>query len=170
MQTRFSLLSKARPPCALDPTHRVHCHGRYSRQGDCKKIPALVWILRFLCLICGRTISVLPDELLPYRPISAAKVQEHFDALAKDQPIPSATEIEQGCLKRAWERFTRRCAALAALLGQMMQLVSLEPKLIWLQLRRWGSLSDILLRLARPFNTSLLHDYLCLKPWVRVPD
>jgi hypothetical protein len=36
---------------------------------------------------------------------------------------------------------------------------------LWKQLRRKSNLAVILLELAKPFNTSLLHDYLCLAPW-----
>jgi hypothetical protein len=168
MQIRFSHLTGDRPSCPLDPSHTIHRHGHYDRYGDCDG-DALERILRFLCLFCGRTISVLPDPLLPYRPISAPNVQEHFDAKTGERTLPPATEKQKGCLKRAWERFTRRATALAAVLGQMMQLVFPEPKLIWLQLRRWGNLPDILRRLGSPFNTSLLHDYRCLQPWTRAP-
>ena len=173
MQIRFFHMTGDRPDCPIDPAHTIHRHGHYDRYGDChcpEGVGALVRIFRFLCPPCGHTISVLPEDMLPYRPISAPKVQEHFDAKTSDVPPPPATEKESGCLKRAWERFTRRTTALAATLGQMMQLVFPEPKLTWLQLRRWGNLSDILLLLGRPFNTSLLLDYRCLRPWCRKPD
>jgi hypothetical protein len=75
------------------------------------------------------------------------------------------TEKESGCLKRAWDRFGQRVAALATVLGQMMQIRDRTPKPCWLALRRWGNLPAILRQLARPFKTSLLHDYLCLLPW-----
>jgi hypothetical protein len=167
MQIRSSHLVGGRPCCPVDPSHKIHAHGHYDRAGDCASLQPLERILRFLCLLCGRTLSVLPDRLLPYRPIPAPKVEACFDALAAGQPPPPATEKEKGCLKRAWERFTRRTTALAATLGQMVQLVLLEPKPVWLQLRRWGSLEAILRLLARPFNTSLLRDYRCLRPWPR---
>jgi hypothetical protein len=165
VQIRFSHLTGDRPCCPLDPTHKIHRHGHYLRYGDCDSLEPLECILRFLCLLCGRTISVLHDHLLPYRPISTPKVQADFDARVTGQSSPAVTEKESGCLKRAWERFTRRTTALAATLGQMVQLVFPEPKPIWLQLRRWGNLSDILRMLGRPFNTSLLQDYLCVQPW-----
>lgn len=170
MQIRTSHLVGDRPLCPGDPTHTVHRHAHYDRHGTCDSLVPLERIFRFLCLSCGRTISVLPDYLLPYRWISVPKVQAHFDAKASDLPPPPATEKERGCLKRAWDRFTRRMAALAATLGQMMQLVLPEPKPVWLQLRRWGNLAHILHLLGRSFNTSLLHDYLCLRPWSLIPD
>lgn len=169
VQIRHSHLNGDRPRCVVDPTHNVHRHGHYKRHADCGTLVPLERIARFLCLPCGRTISVLPDHLLPYRPVSASKVQEHFDAKASDRQPPSATEKESGCLKRAWERFARRTTALAATLGQMVQLVIPEPKPIWRQLRRWGNLPHILRLLSRPFNTSLLHDYRCLRPWSHAP-
>ncbi len=170
MQIRSSHLVGDRPLCPVDPTHKIHRHTHYHRHGDCDGLEPLECILRFLCLSCGRTISVLPDHLPPYRPISVPQLQADFDARAADLPPPPATEKERGYLKRAWDRFTRRLAALAATLGQMVQLVLPEPKPVWLQLRRWGNLADILHLLGRPFNTSLLHDYLCLRPWSLIPD
>ena len=38
---------------------------------------------------------------------------------------------------------------------------------LWNQLRRKSNLPAILVQLARPFNSSLLGDYLCLRPWSR---
>jgi len=35
-----------------------------------------VWIQRFLCLICGHTMSLLPDWLLPYRWYAATAIVE----------------------------------------------------------------------------------------------
>lgn len=166
MQLRALSLNGSRPSCPVNPNHTVHCHGSYDRHADCDTEKEEN-INRFLCLPCGHTISVLPDHFLPYRPVSAALLQQHFDAQANPgQGIaPAVTEKENGCLKRAWDRFGQRVAALATVLGQMLQLRACAPKPCWSALRRWGNLSDILLRLARPFNTSLLHDYLCLRPW-----
>jgi hypothetical protein len=170
VQIRFSLIVGGRPLCVVDPKHKINRHGHYLRHCGCDTSEPLERILRHLCTTCLRTISVLPDHMLPYRAISVPKVEANFDAKARGDPPPPATEKESGCLKRAWEHFTRRMTALAVVLGQMVQLVVHKPKLIWLQLRRWGNLPDILRLLNRSFNTSLLHDYLCLLPWNREPD
>jgi hypothetical protein len=166
MQTRKSLFTGDRPPCPVNPKHPVHRHGEYDRYADCQELTKSKWIGRFLCFLCRHTISVLPDDTLPFRPISVPKVQASFDAKASGRAEPPVTETERGCLKRAWRRFTQRITALAVVLGQVMQIRQSDAKQIWSQLRRLGNLEQILHLLGRKYKTSLLADYLCLKPWI----
>ena len=70
MQTRTSLVNGDLPCCPVDPNHPVHCHGKYARYANCHELIKSKWIPRFLCYPCGHTISVLPEDTLPYRPIS----------------------------------------------------------------------------------------------------
>lgn len=169
MQIRASTFKGDRPTCPLDPDHKVHRHGSYDRYANCddEHDEQKVDIGRFLCLPCGHTISVLPDNFLPYRSVSVPLVQQHFDAQANPQHAqePPATQKEKGCLKRAWARFKQRVAPLSAVLGQMIRPVKPTAAQLWNQLRRKSNLMAILLDLAKPFNTSLLHDYFCLVPW-----
>jgi hypothetical protein len=77
----------------IRPTHCVFCgqaaqnaegilqvvgHGMYSRQvrGLTETGLLTVWIQRFLCLVCGHTMSLLPDWLLPYRWYAATAIVE----------------------------------------------------------------------------------------------
>ena len=166
MQIRASSLRGDRPPCPLNPNHKVHVHGPYDRYAHCddqqkEDIP------RFLCVPCGRTISVLPDHFLPYRAAAVPLVEKHFDAQAHASQAeePLATEKEKGCLKRAWARFKQRVAPMSATLGQMIRPVKPTAAQLWNRLRRKSNLPAILLQLARPFNLSLLGDYLGLQPW-----
>lgn len=166
MQIRQSHVLGDRPLCTVDPRHKIYCHGHYKRNGDCNdKEPLIVTVLRFLCVMCRRTLSVLWDDLLPYRPVPVPLVEKHFDAQAQGTPPPTATEKEKGCLKRAWARFTGRVDALVTVLGQMITAVKPSASTLWKQLRQWGNLPKILLQLAEPYKTSLLGDYLCLNPW-----
>jgi hypothetical protein len=166
MQLRKSSLQGDRPVCPLDPHHKIHRHDQYERYGNCAdKNPLVVVILRFLCVRCHRTLSVLPDNLLPYRAVPVSLVKKRFDALAKGTRLPAATEKEKGCLKRAWASFSGRIEPLIALLGQMIRPVKPCAADLWLQLRQWGNLPAILAQLAEPFKTSLLDDYRCLKSW-----
>jgi hypothetical protein len=167
MQIRSSSFKGDRPPCPVDPHHEVDRHGSYERNANCDD-QQKEDIDRFLCRPCGRTISVLPDHFLPYRAVAVPLVERHFDAQAHpgEAKEPPATENEKGCLKRAWARFKQRVAPLKAKLGQMIRSVKPSAAQLWNQLRRKSNLPAILLQLANPFNISLLHDYLCLRPWV----
>jgi hypothetical protein len=166
MQIRASSILGDRPTCPLNPAHTVHIHGPYERNDNCNDARKQD-VPRFLCVPCGRTISVLPDRFLPYRSISVPLVEQHFDAQANPGQArePAATEKEKGCLKRAWARFKQRVCSLTARLGQMIRPVRPSASQLWNQLRRKSNLMTILLQLAKPFNTSLLADYLCLLPW-----
>jgi hypothetical protein len=169
MQIRASSFKGDRPACPVNPDHTVHRHGHYGRFENCDDDHEKQQgdIYRFLCLPCGHTISVLPERFLPYRAVSVPLVQKHFDAqaLPGQSKEPPATEKEKGCLKRAWARFKQRVGPLSATLGQMIDPVKPTAAQLWNQLRRQSNLETILRQLATPFNTSLLHDYFCLRPW-----
>lgn len=165
MQLRQSeLITPDRPCCSVDRKHAVHRHGCYERYKSMRDTTKAV-IARFLCYVCRRTLSVLPNALLPYRAVSVAQVEEAFDARASGRPPPPATEIEKGCLNRAWARFTARVPALRQVLGQRLRQNRPTAAALWLELRRQSNLDIILAYLSRPFHTSLLGDYACLKPW-----
>lgn len=168
MQKRAASIYGDRPACPVNPAHPIHRHGSYDRFANAEN-EARESIERFLCPPCGHTISVLPDHFLPYRPVPVPWVQAHFDARANGRPEPPVPEKSKGCLKRAWARFKQRVAPLRATLGQMIRPVKPTAAQLWNQLRGQGNLAAILLHLAAPFNTSLLHDYRCLAPWSRAP-
>jgi hypothetical protein len=58
---------------------------------------------RFLCRPCGHTVSVLPANRLPYRPLEVERLQGGFDAQAEVGTglDPPPEPIEAGCLQRA---------------------------------------------------------------------
>lgn len=164
MQVRQSRVGGDRPACPVDPTHRVHSHGDYTRQAKAdgqerEQVP------RWLCTAGCGTISVLPDTMLPYRSVGTALVMSWFDAAFMGRAPPQVTENERGCLKRAHKRFLQHIPSLTEVLGQMIQDVSPTVTQLWVQLRKLGELGDILRFLAEKFKTSLLGDYRCLHPW-----
>jgi hypothetical protein len=164
MQKRNSEVMGDRPACAADPQHRVHRHGRYERYANAND-SLKVGIARFLCIVCGRTLSVLPETMLPYRAVSVAQVERAFDARAADHPPPPTTEKERGCLNRAWTRFEQHVSRLTTVLGQIIRPVRPTAAILWQELRRHSNLAGILRQLSRTFHTSLLGDYACLRPW-----
>jgi hypothetical protein len=163
MQVRASSLYGRRPACPIDRAHRVHSHGSYSRYAkadgsETERVP------RWWCTAGCGTISVLPDNLLPYRPIGVGLVEGWFDAVFEGRAPPAVTEKEKGCLERARIRFVQRIPSLSEVLGQMVTALSPTATQVWTQLRKLGKLKDILRFLSEKFKTSLLGDYRCLRP------
>ena len=167
MQLRQSSVHGKRPQrCPRCGHHCLYCHGTYKRhsKADGRMDEDLISIPRYLCARCGHTCSVLPDNMLPYSPVSASQTQKHFDAAFNGGPAPPATEKERGCFHRALKRFDERVAPLQAVLGQMLKVIRPTAQQLWQSLRKWGNLVKILQFLAQNFKTSLLGDYRCLKP------
>lgn len=162
MQLRAGSLGDAVPVCPRDPGQRVHRHGCYARYADCDS-EERIFIPRFYCPRCGRTLSVLPSEKLPYIAPATSQAQEHFDAMASGTDPPPCSEKEQGCLRRAWKRLAARVDALSALFGQMISTIKPDRNELWQELRQSHNLAAILLFLSDHFKVSLLADYRCLR-------
>lgn len=169
VQIRESSLKGAdRPDCPCsgqvrEGRKKVHKHSSYKRyrkpEGGEK-----VTIDVFRCILCGQYFSVLPDDMLPYRPIGVEKVEQHFDAQYAEGKEPECTEIEKGCLERAVKSFVQHTQSLCNKLGQIVERIRPGTRELWRGLRRLGGLREILRILAEDFKTSLLRDYLCLRP------
>lgn len=85
---RSSFLPEASfPRCPFDHEKRpcLQRHGFYERFSQAEGA-AKTRIPRFLCVLTGRTLSVLPDDFLPFRAIGVPAVQRHFEALTSDGP------------------------------------------------------------------------------------
>jgi hypothetical protein len=121
---------------------------------------------RFLCPQCGRTVSVLPANRLPYRSVLVDRLQGAFDAQAEVSSglDPPPEPVEAGCLQRAWRRFLTRVGCLRSAFGQMLPAVPHHGPQLWKELRRCvGSAEQMLRFLARSCKRSLLGDYACLR-------
>ena len=163
MQVREGSFEGSRPSCPRHPDQRVHRHGFYERYENCdshRRSP----IERFVCPSCGRTLSVLPKNRLPYVAVNTRILESDFDARASGSDPPSSSEKERGCLRRAFERFADRVAPLCALLGQMIGRIKPSVSECWRGLRQLDNLEGILLLPGTKFKTSLLADYRCLQP------
>jgi hypothetical protein len=60
-------------------------------------------IERFVCPRCGRTLSVLPKNRLPYIAVNTTILESDFDARASGTDPPGRSEKERGRLRRAFE-------------------------------------------------------------------
>ena len=173
-QTRFGKVIQLRegqfvgdlPYCPHGCTGPIHRHGRYQRY-DAVSGETRVLVQRYLCIRCRRTFSVLPGHLFPYRHVHLSR----FEAFANRRagvgqgPDPPPDGPEAAALLRAWDRFAGRIDALRGCFGQLIASGVSNAKDLWSAMRQAKqSLPGILLFLARSHNTSLLADYLCLRP------
>ena len=147
MQLREGSFQGPRPTCPEHPKQRVHRHGFYVRFENCDSQQRLR-IERFVCPHCGRTLSVLPKNRLPYVAVNTTILELDFDARASGTDPPSCSEKERGCLGRAFERFAGRVAPLCALLGQMIRRIKPSVSECWRGLRQLDNLEGILLLLG----------------------
>lgn len=151
----------------------VHRHGSYERfwiRGEIKSVR----VQRYLCPVCQRTFSVLPSDSLPYRPLSVALVEEEFDRRAQEDqspqsgPDPPPSVVEEGCLQRAWIRFSARSERLRQCLGHLVPATAKVATTLWQAMRRsLGPLQAILAHLAVACECSLFGDYVCLQQGIR---
>jgi len=165
-----------RPECPLDRSHKVHRHGSYDRYKE-PESKEKEEVPRFLCVPCGHTVSVLDDELLPYRSIRVDRLECWLNWRFGGGPEPLATrEVERGCADRALACFVRNSPSLIKALGQIVNHVRADAGSLWRVLRRLGDLGTILRQLQEkiklPFQRpekrrglSLLGTYVCLAAW-----
>ena len=121
---------------------------------------------RYWCPVCGVTVSVLPVDRLPYRPVEGGRVEAFFDAQAgiKCGPDPPPELLEAGCLRRAWTRFQTRVSTLKEAFGLLLPSVLAGAGHLWRQMRlAKKTLAGILGFLGQTGNLSLLGDYRCLR-------
>lgn len=166
MQIRVSQLINGFPDPKLTGSNTVHRHASYLRYVSVNSSEQ-VKVLRFLLLETGRTISVCPDTLPPYRALPLDRLEAEFDersGIVVEAPTPPLSVAEQGSLKRAWLRLGERVEALGSHCGQRLPAVVASARELWLSLRRnLGSVRDILIFLSIHHRSSLLGDYVCLQ-------
>jgi hypothetical protein len=112
------------------------------------------------------TVSVLPADRVPYRPLEVPRIEAFFNAQAgiESGPDPPPGVLEAGCLRRAWSRFQTRVSRLKEAFGLLIPSVLSGPAPLWKQLRlAKPTLKAILRFLAQTCKISLLGDYRCLR-------
>lgn len=176
-----SLAGKTRP-CAPEDCavcagrQKLHKHQTYLRNVGCTGGDTAT-VHCYRCPRCGLIVSIIPTGMLPYRCLSAERIEEHLDArYGVARPVagegarpPPASEVERGCLERAERKLLGRIAFLCGCLGQMLPVLDFKDLGgFWRALRMIGRLGEILLHLAAKFKTSLLACYRSFKPrWER---
>ena len=165
IQIRADMFRGDRPLCPRGCPGRVHRHGRYARYArpwGAETFP----VQRYWCPECALTLSVLPAERLPYRPVEGARLAAFFNEQAEfgSGPDPPPAVLEAGCLRRAWARFQTRVSPLKEAFGLLIASATDSAAALWKQMRlAQATLPGILRYLAVSHQRSLLGDYQCLR-------
>lgn len=165
IQIREDSFTGDRPNCPRKCSGSLHRHGCYHRYRQPEGNERIA-VQRYWCPVCEITVSVLPADRLPYRPLELPRVEAFFNAQAKvgSSPDPPPGQLEAGCLRRAWTRFQTRVSALKEAFGLLIPSAICGAAQLWKALRlAKGSLESILGFLAQTRNTSLLGHYWCLR-------
>ena len=164
IQIRDDSFEGDRPSCPRGCRGKPHRHGFYLRYAT-PTGSERVAVFRFLCRLCGLTISVLSAGRLPYRSLDAQRLQAHADRQAGvgQGPDPPPGVLEAGCLRRAWARLRTRVEVLKNAFGPLVSSTVHSVEALWLGMRHAkGTLPRILGFLATTHKISLLGDYRCL--------
>ena len=164
MQLRESSVKNGKVQCPWNRDHRIHSHGSYRRRRH-PEGEQFIQIKRWLCVVCVRTLSILPDEMLPYWSIDVDVLEGWLEAHYLGRAPPDMREVEKECLERARKRFEHRIPSLTSLLGQIILVIKPSARELWKSLGNLGRLSDILRVLSERFKSSLLGDYRCVRPF-----
>ena len=116
-------------------------------------------VARFVCALCGLSVSVLPAFVLPYRPRLIEEVDRYFLAEADARAQVSYADT----LRRYWREWCAHWAALQRQTGwPPVRPLAREPQGYWRQLRvAAGSLAAAQKRLIDRYGLSLLRRYAC---------
>jgi hypothetical protein len=106
MQLREGSFHGSRPSCPRHPDQWVHRHGFYERFEDCDS-QRRSRIERFVCPRCGRTLSVLPKNRLPYIAVNTTILESDFDTRASgtDPPPMERLNSQAGVQPRSYRVF-----------------------------------------------------------------
>lgn len=113
--------------------------------------------------------------MMPYRSLPVERFEqladEHLGLAGGGARPPPATEKENGCIRRAIGKLSKRIPYLCGFFGQQLPVfANTDICGFWRAMRELGPTMDTLARLAREFKTSLLGSYRSLRAfWERDP-
>lgn len=146
-------------PICLKGSH-LHRHGRYQRWFLTR--PAkfmLLWVARFLCPLCRRTVSYLPDFVLSYRPIQP----ETFEAFISHQLDDPDVRSQRDRLRRYQLKAEAFAAELFGVIGSTFGRPPPELECgFWPWIKKAGEgLRPFTRRLVSDFGITLFKRYHC---------
>jgi hypothetical protein len=120
----------------------------------------LIWVRRFLCRVCGVSVSCLPSFAQPYRPVNTSTVEAGFNGQAQKPEVRRWTFL----IETYWQRFQEHLPTLARQVGNAFGPVPLQPTAqgFWRQLlEHCGDLASATRQLVGQFHTCLFGAYRC---------
>jgi hypothetical protein len=115
-------------------------------------------VARFLCKVCGLTVSVLPAFVLPYRSRLVADVDRYFVATAEERRNLSGADT----LRHYWRQWCGHAPALRQTGWPAVRPLAREPRAYWRQLgTAAGDMLRAQVQLVHRFGLGLLRRYAC---------
>ena len=139
--------------------------GYYSRWISSFRVfkPLRIWVRRFRCRSCGRTVSRLPSFAQPYRLIRNETIQRAFSGLQNEIDVLRWKLL----LDIYWLQFTHWLPTLAPVIGQQFKRAppSARPMDWWLfLLGLHGDISSLTEELIKSHQVTLFGRYHCHQP------
>ena len=138
---------------------RFHRHGTYWRYIEKKHVR----VTRFLCAVCGLTVSMLPMFVLPYR----NQLVETVDRYVRAEHEVRIEMSDGDVLRRYWRQWVGHVEALQRDTAWPPERpLAREPKAYWKQMGGTaGNMPAAQKHLTECFGVSLLRRYAChVKP------
>lgn len=156
------------PPCC------PHCHrerslralGYYQRDVTRLERGTLrISVRRYRCVICRKTVSLLPEFAQPYRMVLNVTIE----AYTSGRYCRPDVERWQQLLQRYWRRFCNWQPELFRIIeGIGLSPPFGDPAMCWHELLNWGgSLGEINIRLTTIYRVALFGRYRCHLPNTR---
>jgi hypothetical protein len=148
--------------CERCKKERFHRHGTYWRYIEKKHVR----VARFLCAVCGLTVSMLPMFVLPYRNQLVEAVDRYFRAENEVR-----IEMRDGdVLRRYWRQWVGHVGSLQRDTAWPPERpLAREPRGYWQQMgRAAGNMQAAQRHLTGCFGASLLRRYACHKKPERI--
>jgi hypothetical protein len=142
---------------------KLHRHGRYKRWVITRLAKLLLlWIARFLCPLCGGTISYLPDFAFSYRPLQPQTLEAFLEGQADRPDVRSYTERLRHYKLRAEAFSVELKRTVGAALGRPPPR---PPHGLWPWIKKAGDgLRPLTRRLVSDFRITLFNRYRCHQP------
>lgn len=120
----------------------------------------VIAVRRFRCRACGRTVSLLPSFVQPYRLVRTIAVERFFSGHEYDRDFVRWKPL----LRRYWRRFEAWVPDLLASIGHVLGLSPPTAKAfdVWASLIAiWGSLAATTVHLVSEYRVTIWGKYRC---------